>query len=65
MNHYLENSTHELEEQLAAIERDMTWLGQLVRRVAYVVIVHAAGKESTEANAWIREHMPQTQEPRP
>lgn len=65
VNHYLEDSAHELQEQLSAIESDVTWLGQLVRRVAYAVIVHAAGKEIKEANSWIREHMPITKDTQP
>jgi outer membrane murein-binding lipoprotein Lpp len=48
----------ELSEQVAIVDANVAHLSELLRRVAYSVLVHAAGKESKEANAWIREHMP-------
>jgi hypothetical protein len=52
----------EIQDQLDSLGMDMAWLGNLVRRTAYAVIVHAAGRDSAEANAWIRENMAHTQE---
>lgn len=52
----------DLQDQLDSLGMDVAWLGNLVRRIAYAVIVHAAGKDSDEANAWIRENMPHTRE---
>ena len=48
----------ELTEQVASLDVGVAHLGDLVRRVAYSVIVHAAGKDSKDANKWIRENMP-------
>lgn len=47
----------DLRTHVAALDTDISYLAELVRRVAYSVIVHAAGRDSKEANEWIREHM--------
>ena len=55
---YLSNrDTAELSEGVAALDADIAYLGDLVRKVAFSVIVHAAGKDSKLANEWIRNNM--------
>ena len=48
----------ELHEEVAELDRSVSYLGELMRRVAYSVIVHAGNKPSETANEWIRDHMP-------
>jgi hypothetical protein len=51
-------ATEDFSERIASIEQDIAHLGELVRRTAFSVIRHAAGRNSEEANEWIRENMP-------
>lgn len=62
LDHFANRGVGELQEQLAALDGEVAWLGVMVRRVAYAVIVHAAGKDSDVANAWVRENMPHNPE---
>jgi hypothetical protein len=58
---YLSNhKAEEVLERISALESEFLYLGDLIRRLAYSVITHAAGRDSKEANAWIRENMPRT-----
>jgi hypothetical protein len=60
VDYFANREIDELNEQITSLDANVAYLGDLVRRVAYSVIVHAAGKGSEEANRWIREHMPKT-----
>src|SRR4051812_4603236 len=48
----------DLRAHVAALDADIAYLGELVRKAEFSIIVHAAGRSSKEANEWIREHMP-------
>ena len=52
-----DRSQEEQMERISALEQELAHVGELIRRLTYCVITHAAGKDSAEANAWIRKHM--------
>lgn len=55
---YLNNqSAAEIDERLSALEQQLAQLPELLRRLAFSVITHAGGKDSKQANDWIRQHM--------
>lgn len=62
VDHLTNRTQLELQEQLATLDSEVAWLGDMLRRLAYSVMVHAAGKDNPEANAWIRENMPRNRE---
>jgi hypothetical protein len=45
-------------EAFERLDSEVAYLQELVRKLAYSVIVHAARGKSEDANKWIREHMP-------
>lgn len=51
-------STAELAEGIERLDAELSYTQELIRKLTYSVIVHAAGRESEEANRWIRLHMP-------
>ncbi|HMP07656.1 MAG TPA: hypothetical protein PJ982_15000 [Lacipirellulaceae bacterium] len=62
VDHFANREAGELRERLAELEKDVAYLGELVRRTTYSVIVHAGQRTSQQANEWIREHMPRTRD---
>lgn len=56
---YLANpQTRELRDYIAILDADVAYLTELTRRAVYSNLVHIGGRDSKDANDWIREHMP-------
>src|SRR4051794_19398540 len=49
--------TEDLAQQLGELDARVAMLKTMIQKLAYAVIVYAAGKSPTDANAWIREHL--------
>jgi hypothetical protein len=62
IDHASNQHINDLVDRVESLDTEVSHVGDLIRRVAYSVIVHASGKTSKEANAWIREHMPNRSE---
>lgn len=60
IDHYTNPEIGELRDSVSELDGNVAYLGELVRRVAFSVIVHAGKRTSKEANEWIRENMPRT-----
>ena len=58
INALISPTKYELQQQIIEQERRYAHLEMMIRRLAYSVLVHAAGRTSEEANAWIRENIP-------
>lgn len=50
----------QLKERVEEIDREIAYLGEMLRRTTFSVMVHAGKLRSEDANEWIREHMPRT-----
>lgn len=62
IEHFANRELSELHERVAELDSSVAYLGELLRRNTYSVIVHAGKRTSKEANEWIREHMPRTKD---
>jgi len=62
IEHFASRELGELRERIAELDGNVAYLGELLRRSTYSIIVHAGKRSSQEANEWIREHMPRTRD---
>jgi hypothetical protein len=62
VDHFVNRELGELRERIAELDGNVAYLGELLRRNTYSVIVHAGKRTSQEANEWIREHMPRVRD---
>lgn len=58
VEHFINPELQGLRERIDELDLGVTYLGELLRRTTYSVMVHAAKRTSDEANEWIREHLP-------
>lgn len=57
LDHLSNQSTADLSEAVERLDAELACVQDMIRRLTFCVIVHAAGKPSSVANEWIREHM--------
>jgi hypothetical protein len=62
IEHFANRELGELRDRIAELDGNVAYLGELLRRSTYSVIVIAGKRTSEEANEWIREHMPRTRD---
>ncbi len=61
VEHFINHELRQLHDRVSEVDRAVAYLGELIRRTSYSVMVHAAKFPSEDANDWIREHMPRTE----